>query len=119
MERATAAVGLLNAAFDGPKPMRPLPRGALTIAALARRAGWPRDLWIELADRLAQDIAEQSDEGDPPSWVDPSAMAALILALVNGVVVSSVIDPTDLITAIAAQFLALLMTASQRARGRN
>jgi AcrR family transcriptional regulator len=121
VERASSAVAMLNDLFDGARAQVPVYLAALSTAPHSPdvQAGLG-DLWTELRERLARDIAAQSAEGDLPSWVDPSAMAALILAVVNGVVVSSIIDPNGPDhRAVAAQFLALLMTASQRAGGRN
>jgi AcrR family transcriptional regulator len=119
VDRATAAVGLLNDLFDDARAQVPVYLAALSSAPHSPQvqAGLG-DLWVELRDRLAQDIATQSEAGDLPAWVDPSAMAALILALVNGVVVSSVIDPNGPDhRAVAGQFLALLLTAARPAGG--
>lgn len=50
--------------------------------------------------------------GTLPGWVDPQAMAGLILSLVNGVVIGAQIDPDGPDhRAIAAQFLSLLLAA--------
>jgi hypothetical protein len=61
---------------------------------------------------VAADIARQRDDGLLPTWVQPPAMAALIVAVVNGVVVGSVLDPDRFDhRAVAAQFLMLLLTS--------
>jgi hypothetical protein len=54
----------------------------------------------------------QRSQGLVPAWVQPCAMAALIIALVNGVVAGAVVDPeqTDP-QAIGQQFVALLVAA--------
>ena len=117
VERATSAVVMLNDLFDGARAQVPVYLAALSTAPHSPdvQAGLG-DLWTELRDRLDQDITAQSADGGLPSWVDPSAIAALILAVVNGVVVASVIDPNGPDhRAVAGQFLALLMTAAQRA----
>jgi AcrR family transcriptional regulator len=117
VERATGAVVMLNRLFDDARGQVPVYLAALSTAPHSPdvRAGLG-DLWAELRDRLAHDIAAQSEDGHLPPWVEPSAMAALILAVVNGVVVSSAIDPNGPDhRAIADQFLALLMTAAQPA----
>jgi AcrR family transcriptional regulator len=98
VERATGAVAMLDDLFDDALDQVPAGLG---------------ELWGQLRDRLARDIAAQGEDGLLPAWVEPSAMAALILAVVNGVVVSSVIDPDGPDhRAVANQFLALLMTAA-------
>ena len=117
IERATGAVVMLNELFDQARD-----DVSVYLAALATAPHSPDvqaglgDLWNELRSRLAADIAAQSTAGQLPAWVEPSAMAALILAVVNGVVISSVIDPGGPDhRAVAGQFLALLMTAAQPA----
>lgn len=74
-----------------------------------------RALTRGVRDQLSQEMTEQRDRGTIPAWVQPDAMAALIVALVNGVVASAVVDPeqTDP-SAIAQQFAGLLVTAAGR-----
>lgn len=61
---------------------------------------------------LAESIAGQRELGLLPAWVDPEAMAQLILAVGNGVVIAKVTDPdrTDEV-AIGTQFAQLLIAA--------
>jgi AcrR family transcriptional regulator len=120
-ERASAAVSVLNGLFDEKREQVPV-----YLAALAAAPHSPSvlaglgDLWEELRGRLAGDVAGQLEQGLLPEWVEPSAMAALILAVVNGVVVSSAVDPTGPDhRAVAGQFLALLLSASQPTTGRS
>jgi hypothetical protein len=65
-----------------------------------------------LANVLAAEMRTQQERGLLPPWVDASAMAQLIVALVNGVAIAVATDPdgTDA-TAIAGQFAQLLITA--------
>jgi AcrR family transcriptional regulator len=114
VERATGAVAMLDDLFDDALDQVPVYLAALSSAPHSPevQAGLG-ELWGQLRDRLARDIAAQGEDGLLPAWVEPSAMAALILAVVNGVVVSSVIDPDGPDhRAVANQFLALLMTAA-------
>jgi AcrR family transcriptional regulator len=114
IERATGAVTMLNRLFDDARTQVPIYLAALSTAPHSPdvRAGLGH-LWAELRGRLERDIAGQAEDGRLPAWVEPSAMAGLILALVNGVVISSVIDPDGPDhRAIAGQLLALLMTAA-------
>ena len=71
-----------------------------------------RGLLRELQGRLADEMTRQREDGVIPSWVDPPAMAALIVALANGVVAGVVLDPdaTDP-AAIGHQFASLLLSA--------
>ena len=117
IERATGAVVMLNELFDQARDDVPVYLAALATAPHSPevQAGLG-ELWNELRGRLASDIAAQSAAGQLPGWVEPSAMAALVLAVVNGVVISSVMDPGGPDhRAVAGQLLALLMTAAEPA----
>jgi AcrR family transcriptional regulator len=116
-ERAAEAVTLLSELFDASRSQAPVYLAALASASHVPevRAGLG-DLWGELRSRLADDIRAQLDAGDLPPWVSPTAMAALILSLVNGVVISSVVDaggPDH--REVGAQFLLLLLAVAGRA----
>lgn len=71
-----------------------------------------RQLHRSLITVLAAEMRMQQDDGLLPMWVNPSAMAQLIVALVNGVAIGVATDPdeTDAI-AIAGQFAQLLIAA--------
>lgn len=117
-ERATAAVTMLNGLFDDARQQIPVYLAA--VAAAAHSPGVHdglQALWQELHERLALDITDQLGAGLLPPWVDPSAMASLILAVANGVILASVIDPDGAPhQPVASQFLALLLTAGGPAR---
>ena len=74
-------------------------------------------LWAELRQGLADQIGEMQRQGALAGWVDPQAMATLLVAVANGLVLQVTIDPDgpDL-RAMAAQFGALLLTAGQDPR---
>lgn len=71
-----------------------------------------RSLWRGLQRHLADDMASQREAGLIPAWVDPDPMAALIVALANGVAAGVAVDPevTDP-AAIGGQFASLLLAA--------
>lgn len=71
-----------------------------------------RALLRELQSHLADEMDRQREDERIPHWVDPTAMASLMVALANGVAVGIAIDPdrTDP-AAIGHQFASLLMTA--------
>ena len=73
----------------------------------------------DMAHLLGEQIDVQRSAGQLPSWVSPSAMAQLIVAVVHGTLVASVVDPghTDE-AAIAAQFSQLLLSARATPRAR-
>jgi len=69
-------------------------------------------LWAELRDLLAADIAALQRRGELPSWVEPVAMAAVLVAVANGLVLHVTVDPDGPgLGDMAAQFGALLVTA--------
>lgn len=69
-----------------------------------------RSLHRELSSALAAEIVAQQSNGLLPGWVQPDAMAQLIVSLVNGVAISIAIDPDETLpTAIGSQFTQLLL----------
>ena len=112
-ERATEAVVLLNDLFERSRNQVPV-----YLAALAASPHSPQvavglsTLWSDVRTSLAEDIARQLEARALPGWVDPQAMAALILSLVNGVVIAAAVDPKGPgHRAVAMQFLSLLLAA--------
>lgn len=112
-ERATEAVVLLNDLFERSRNQVPV-----YLAALATSPHSPQvavglaTLWSDVRRSLAEDIARQLEARALPGWVDPEAMSALILSLVNGVVIAAAVDPDGPDhRAVAMQFLSLLLAA--------
>ena len=72
-------------------------------------------LWARVRGRLAANIERQAEAGLLPAWIEPAAMAALILAVAQGVVVSTAWSQDDSTapdsSAVAGQFLGLLLAA--------
>lgn len=71
-----------------------------------------RALHRDLTTVLEHEMTTQQNAGLIPDWVNPNAMAQLIVALVNGVAVAAAIDPAgaDPIN-ISNQFAMLLLAA--------
>lgn len=113
-DRLLAAVAELQATLDEN-------RAALAgyVQCLAGAAHHPstraeiNDLHADLAAVLESEMRRQRSDRSIPGWVDPAAMAQLIVALVDGVAVRAAIDPagTDHV-AIAGQFVRLLLASS-------
>jgi hypothetical protein len=81
------------------------------MPALRVRIG---DLFTELRTVLAVHMAEQQADGCLPRWVEPDSMAALLLAMAQGVVLETTIDPKGPQQgAIASQFAHLLIASRQ------
>jgi len=65
-----------------------------------------------LRERLATVVRGQVDAQLVPAWVDPDAMAALIVAAANGIVLQSAVDPDGpTVEQTAAQLALLFLTA--------
>lgn len=79
--------------------------------AYAKRA---RALYRTIRQRLAAVISEMMEAQAIPSWIDADAMAALILATANGIVVQTLVEPRGPDQqAMAGQFAALLIAARE------
>lgn len=117
--RLALAVAALRAAFAEQARDAPAYVEALVQARhLPSLHAGVLELAGELRRFLADQIEAQQAEGRLPGWVEPAAMATLVLAVLNGIVVQSVLDPegTD-VDALAGQFAALLLAAGAPERG--
>jgi AcrR family transcriptional regulator len=113
--RALAAVGALVAAFREHAADAPAYLEALVQARrLPGLHAGILDLWGDLRARLTAEIAAlQAGEGPGVAgWVDPEPMAALLVAVANGLVVQATVDPDGPdVGAMAEQFAGLLLSA--------
>lgn len=112
-ERTMAAIQTLLTTFEDHRGDAPLYLEALVQAP--RMEALRRELlalWNELRGLLAQQMREMQGDGLLPSWVQPEAMASLLIAVANGLVMQVTIDPegSDL-TAMSSQFGLLLVAA--------
>ena len=108
------AVHTLNATFDEQRERAP---GLLEVFVHAARDADPRNpvaqIWTGLRARLATVIEQLRTRTAIPDWVAPDAMAALILAVAAGTIVSATVEPDGVgHREIAAQFAGLLLTAA-------
>jgi len=111
--RVLAAVAALQSAFleaveDAPAYLEALVQ-ARHLPAL--EAG-VQELFSELREFFSAQITDQRDRAELPSWVDPAAMATLILATANGIVLQAALDAgaADFAT-VGGQFVQLLLAA--------
>lgn len=108
------AVQLLIAELDRSRDDAPVYLETLLQAtrdARYRRAALA--LYRDLADRLAALIATLIADGTVPAWIDPVAAASLILAVANGIVLQTTLDPERPDpTAMAAQFAGMLLATA-------
>lgn len=90
----------LEALIQAPR-MEPLHEGLLA-------------LWSDLRRLLADQMAQMQSSGQLGAWVDPHAMAGLLVAVADGVVLHVTLDPDGPgLDAIAGQFAGLLVAASR------
>lgn len=69
------------------------------------------ELWAELRGLLAADITAMQERGELPSWIEPITMAAVLVAVANGLVLHVTVDPEGpSLSDMASQFGALLLT---------
>jgi AcrR family transcriptional regulator len=74
-------------------------------------------LYRALGRRLEDLVTRLQADGPVPGWVNPPAMAALVLAVANGIAVHSLLDPNGpRPDALAGQFAGLLVAAGRPTR---
>ena len=67
-------------------------------------------LWSELRRLLSEQLAQMQHDDLLPDWIDPQPMAALLVAVANGVVLQATVDPDGAaVDAMAGQFAGLLL----------
>jgi AcrR family transcriptional regulator len=92
--RLLTAVTMLESSFERRRADVPIflaaVSGAANSPALARDFA---ALWSELRTRLAAEVAELRAASLVPGWVEPDAMAALVLTVISGVAVAAIVDP--------------------------
>lgn len=97
-ERRHEAPGYLQALIEGPR-IQPLHDGMVR-------------LWAELRALLAAQILEMRQHGELDGWVDPDAMAGVLIAIANGLVLQATVDPDGpSVEEMAGQFGLLLLKA--------
>jgi AcrR family transcriptional regulator len=70
------------------------------------------ELWTDLRAELTGRIVELREGGHVPGWVEPATMAALLVAVAQGLVLQVTIDPDGpSMPELAAQFATLLAHA--------
>ena len=117
--RLVDAVTRLNETFEQQQDRAP---GLLEVFVHAARDPDGHNpfapIWTELRTRLAVVIAALRDADAVPGWVAPDAMAAVILAVGAGTVVSAAVGPDRVDhRGIATQFASLLLAAGTPSAG--
>jgi AcrR family transcriptional regulator len=112
-QRLLETVEILGTAFDQHRDRVP---GLLEVFVHTARNDDPSNpiaaVWTQVRARLAAVIDELRTRSVIAEWVDPNAMAALIVAVVAGTVVNETVDTAGPgHRAVAAQFAGLLLHA--------
>ena len=113
--RLLGAVSALNTTFDEQRERLPALLEVFVHAARDPDLDNPvATTWRALRDRVAAVIDELRASALVPEWVAPDPMAALILAVAAGTVVTVTVEPDGIDhRAIATQFAALLLAAAR------
>ncbi len=107
-----AAVQQLLSGFATERDRAPAYLTALVEAARSEDGGAARSVMWRLRDRLARVVLTQREGRHAPDWVDPDAMAALIISAANGIVLPSALDPDGpTVEQMATQLALLFLTA--------
>ena len=112
--RLLSAVQELIAEFERSAPDVPVYLNALVLSTepgpLAERA---QKLLTDLQERLASVIARLKTDGVIAGWVEPNAMASLLIAASNGIALQTQLAPDGPTAAeLAGQLAGLLLAAS-------
>ena len=113
--RTIAAIQALLTTFEDHRDAAPAYLQALAQAPLADplREGIVA-LWAELRGFLAADIRAIQEAGELGAWVDPDLMAAVLVAVANGLVVQVTVEPDGpTLPALAAQFGGLMLAVRE------
>lgn len=118
--RLATAVATLLATFEAHRERVPVLLEALLLASGDRPgAESARNVINRLRARLAAVVTELQATGAIPTWVEPDAMASLIVAVSSGIAVQSRVEPAGPTTgAVAAQFASLLVASTGAAAQR-
>jgi AcrR family transcriptional regulator len=112
-QRVLEAIQALQGSFEKARGLLPVYLEALVHAGRDTRLGREvRTMFRELRRFLADQIADLQGQGYLPAWVEPAAMATLLLAAADGIALHAALDPKAVDHhAVAGQALQLLMAA--------
>jgi AcrR family transcriptional regulator len=112
-ERLLAAVDLLRQSFERAREMVPVYLEALVAAPRhdTLRTG-VEALLTEVRSLIASQLQAQKDDGYIPAWIDPDAMAMLLVSTADGIALHATLEPDAVdATTLAAQAVQLLLAA--------
>jgi AcrR family transcriptional regulator len=109
--RMLAAVQALTSHFERRRAEAPaLLEALVTAPRIPELRTAVLDLWNDLRAELAGHISALKADGHLPGWVDPTAMATLLIAVANGLVLQVTVDRAGTaMPELAGQFAGLLL----------
>lgn len=111
-ERAAAVVAALQTALDDARAWVPAYLESLVAARHhPGLAAGLHELRQELGEALARQVVDLRDVGVLGPWVDPEAMARLLVAMADGLAVQVVLDVDTDVAPVFTQALSLLLAA--------
>jgi AcrR family transcriptional regulator len=117
--RMIAAIQALQDSFERARDLLPVYLEALVQAPRtdALRTG-VEELFTELRGFLAGQIDELKTMGFLPAWIEPQAMATLLVATADGLALHAALDPGSVDHhAVAGQAMQMLLSASETMKG--
>jgi AcrR family transcriptional regulator len=114
--RMIAAIQALEESFEKARDMLPVYLEAMVMASRDDSLGQAvRATFAELRAFLTDQTEELRATGFLPAWVDPGAMALLLIAAADGIALHAALDPGSVDhRAVASQAMQLLLAASSR-----
>ena len=113
VSRVMEAIRRLEGAFERSARDAPAYLEVVVQSGRERRLGdRVRRVFADLRSLLASQISDQQREGALPEWIEPDAMAGLLLAVAQGVVLQTLVDrdgPSH--SEMASQFAGLLFAS--------
>ena len=113
VERTVTAIQMLTTTFESHRSDAPLYLEALVQAPrMGELHQGLLGLWGELRELLVSQMSQMQAGGTLPGWIQPDAMASLLIAVANGLVLQVSLDPGGpKLEAMAGQFGGLLLAA--------
>jgi AcrR family transcriptional regulator len=113
--RLMAAIDQLRRTFEEAREMLPVYLEALLAASRSETLQrGVQEILAEVRGFLSAQLAEQRDAGTLPGWIDPDAMATLLVATADGLGLHAVLDPDGVdVDQVGSQAVQLLLAARQ------
>ena len=111
--RLSAAIDQLRTTFSEAREMLPVYLEALLAASRSETLhGGVTELLSEVRRFLGAQLADQRDAGYLPEWIEPDAMATILMATADGLALHAVLEPDAIdVDRLGTQAVRLLLAA--------